>query len=187
MKDYFYKNTDIVKGTELKMRDTIYCKDGCRMLVRVNVKLKTIQSSNSYKNADTGLFIFSITKIKIDNKGLPKLFSKVEKEVGINPKEIEFLDNNTVIIKKEIFDDETNMNYCFDIELEQFSRRSSKNMSDNFNDERRIEEETETVTAFLKVKGNVNGEPFSNDAEGSLSINYNKQEASYRENMNLFD
>jgi len=183
MKEYYNKNTNIIKDTEIKIRDTIFCSDGCRMIIKVDIKLKTVESNNLYRNSDVGTFNFSTTKIRTDNKGTPKLYSKVENEVDIDSKEIVFKDNNLIIIKKEIFDEDTNMNYCFDIELEQFTRRSTKNLSDDLNDERRIEEENETVTAFLTVNGNVNGEVFSKDAEGRLTINYNKQEISHRGNM----
>ena len=180
MNEYSTKNTNAVKDIEIRIRDTIFCADGCRMIIRVDISLKTIQTNNPYKNSDTGTFNFSITKIRTDSRGIPKLFTKVEKEIDIDSKGIEFLANNRIIIKKEVFDEDTNQNYYFDMELEEYSRRSSKNMINDINDKRKIEEENETVTAFLVPKGNINGEKFSKDAEGSLTITFNKQDIAYK-------
>jgi len=180
MNEYSTRNTNAIKDTEIRVRDTIFCADGCRMALKVDINLKTIQNNNSYRNSDAGTFSFSITKIRTDSRGTPKLFTKVEKEIKIDSKSIEFLDNNKITIKKEVFDEDTNQNYCFDMELEESSRRSSKNMTNDIDDKRKIEEENETVTAFLVPRGNINGEKFSKDAEGTLTITYNKQDIAYK-------
>lgn len=187
MKEYYTKSINIEKIIELRIRDTILCSDGCSMVVKADIKIKRLENGNPYRDPDTGLFNFSITRIKTDNKGVPKLYSKIDKETAIDSKDIEFKDNGGIIFKKEIFDEETNMKYCFDIQMEQLLRRLSKNISEDTDNERKVEEENETITSFLIVKGQINEQVFSNKAEGRLTINYSKQEISHKGNILLYD
>lgn len=170
-------NRDDRKDMSLKIRDNILCADGSSLIVKIEINSRSLSNAYSFFHGNEGdLIKLSIVKLKTDFIGTPTLFSRIECGDCCKPEDIEFLNGHKICkIKKELLSRETGEKFCIDISLHELTRYSTKTTITNNTIERNLIEEKDSINSSYRVEGVINKDAFSERAEASMMLEYNKK------------
>lgn len=184
MEDNFYiQSLECSKDINLKIKDTVICADRSNMTVKIDVSMHIDENEILKRSHFKGNIDFSIIKINTDRRGALKHFFKIEKSSTLSQADIEFSNEyNRFTIKKAITGDEPEENYMIEIELEEFTRSSTKTITTNHTLEKRIQKESEIIQCDFKVMGTINNDCLSGKAICSSQINIKRDKVNSKNN-----